>query len=101
MAKPYGLANQKMCYIQMPLNIGNSREQDKEQSEEWLVNTDPGVCISRVGECFVSHVEGPHPTITRFSTARIISLNLNSLLADKFKKKKKENEVCFGKGKKH
>ena len=29
----------KLCYIQMPLNIDKSWEQDKEQSEEWLVNT--------------------------------------------------------------
>ena len=27
----------------MLLNIEKSREQDKERSEEWLVNTDPGV----------------------------------------------------------
>ena len=26
----------------MPLNIEKSAEQDKEQSKEWLVNTDPG-----------------------------------------------------------
>ena len=45
LAKPYGLANQKLYYIQMPLNIGKSREQDKEQSKEWLVNTDYGLKI--------------------------------------------------------
>ena len=28
LAKPYGLANQKLCYIQMFLNIENSGEQD-------------------------------------------------------------------------
>ena len=34
---PYGLADQKLFYIQMPLNIEKSGEQDKEQSKEWLV----------------------------------------------------------------
>ena len=38
----YGLANQKLCYIQMLLNIEESGEQDQECSEEWLVNTGPG-----------------------------------------------------------
>ena len=42
MAKPYGLANQKLCYIQMLQNIENSLGHVKEHSEEWLVNTDPG-----------------------------------------------------------
>ena len=42
MAKPYALANQKLCYIQVPLNIEKSGEQDKEKSREWLVNTGPG-----------------------------------------------------------
>ena len=28
LAKPYGLANQKLCYIQMQLNIEKSVEQD-------------------------------------------------------------------------
>ena len=42
MAKLYGLANQKLCYIQMLLNIEKSREQGQERSEEWLMNTDPG-----------------------------------------------------------
>ena len=41
LAKPYGLANQKLRYIQMLLNIDKSVEQDKKRSEEWLVNTDP------------------------------------------------------------
>ena len=27
--KPYDLANQKFCYIQIPLNVEKSREQDK------------------------------------------------------------------------
>ena len=39
LAKPVGLANQKLRYIQMLLNIEKSVEQ--EPSEEWLVNTDP------------------------------------------------------------
>ena len=42
MAKLHGLANQKLCYIRMLLNIEKSGEQDKEHSEKWLVNTDPG-----------------------------------------------------------
>ena len=41
LAKPYGLANQKMCYIQMLLNIEKSGEWDKERSQERLVNTGP------------------------------------------------------------
>ena len=32
LAKPYILANQKLCYIQMLLNIEKSGEQDKERS---------------------------------------------------------------------
>ena len=39
--KPYGLANQKLCYIQMLLNKEKSREQDQEGCREWLVNTGP------------------------------------------------------------
>ena len=42
LAKPYGLANKKLCYIQMLLNIDKTGEQDLECSQEWLVNTDPG-----------------------------------------------------------
>ena len=41
LAKPDGLANQKLCCIQMLLNTEKSVEQDLERSEEWLVNTDP------------------------------------------------------------
>ena len=41
LAKPYGLANQKFCYIQMRLDIEKSGEWDKERSKEWLVNSDP------------------------------------------------------------
>ena len=41
MAKPYGLANQNLCYIQMLLNIEKSGEYVKERSREWLVNTRP------------------------------------------------------------
>ena len=40
LAKPYGLANQKLCYIQMIVKIEKFGEQDKERSQEWLVNTD-------------------------------------------------------------
>ena len=32
LAKPYGLANQKLCYIQIVLNIDQFWEQDKECS---------------------------------------------------------------------
>ena len=32
MAKLYGLVNQKLCYIQILLNIENSGEQNKERS---------------------------------------------------------------------
>ena len=32
LAKPYGLANQKLCYIQMLLNIEKFVEQDYEHS---------------------------------------------------------------------
>ena len=42
MAKPNGLANQKLCYIQMPLDIEKSGEQEKEQCKEWLVYMGPG-----------------------------------------------------------
>ena len=42
MAKPYSLANQKLCSIQMLLHREKSEEQDLECSEEWLLNTDPG-----------------------------------------------------------
>ena len=31
MAKPYGLANQELYYIQMPLNVENSGEQEKDR----------------------------------------------------------------------
>ena len=41
MAKPYGLANQKLWYIQMFLAIEKSGEEDKERSQKWFVNTDP------------------------------------------------------------
>ena len=41
MAKPYGLANQKLCDIQMLLNIELFGEFDFERSYELLVNTDP------------------------------------------------------------
>ena len=44
LAKPYGLANQKLCYIQMLLIKEISGEQAKERSQEWLVNVDPGHC---------------------------------------------------------
>ena len=37
MAKPYGLANQKLCYIQMLLTIEKSGEQDKESSIKRMV----------------------------------------------------------------
>ena len=37
----YGLANQKLCYIQMLLNIENSGEHYFERFEEWLVNMHP------------------------------------------------------------
>ena len=42
------LANQKLCYIQILLNIEKSGEQDQESSEEWLVNTNPGLVWGRV-----------------------------------------------------
>ena len=42
MAKPYGLANQKLHYSQMLLNIEKCGEWDKEHSQERLVNTSPG-----------------------------------------------------------
>ena len=32
----------------MLLTIEKSGEQDKECSQEWLVNTDPGFCVSAV-----------------------------------------------------
>ena len=38
--------NQKLCYIQMMLDIEKSGEQDKKRCEEWLVNTDPDLSIS-------------------------------------------------------
>ena len=34
MAKPYGLANQKLCYIQVLQNIEKFGEQDKERPED-------------------------------------------------------------------
>ena len=34
------LANQKLCYIQILLNIEKYGEYDKERSKEWLVNMD-------------------------------------------------------------
>ena len=43
LAKPYSLANQKLCCIQMLLNAEKSEEQDEECSQEWLVSTDPEV----------------------------------------------------------
>ena len=38
--KPYGLAN-KLCYIEMLLTLEKSGEQDRERTEELLVNRDP------------------------------------------------------------
>ena len=56
MAKPYRLANQKLCYIQMSLNINKGLENDREQSKEWLVNTDPGFLTPVLTQlCFQSH----------------------------------------------
>ena len=42
MAKPYGLANQKLCYVQIQLNIEKSGEKDSERCLQWLVNKEPG-----------------------------------------------------------
>ena len=42
LAKPYGLANQKLYYIQLWLNIEISGEQGREHAKEWLLNTGPG-----------------------------------------------------------
>ena len=39
MAKPFSMANQKLLYFQMPLNLIKYGEQDKEHSIELLVNT--------------------------------------------------------------
>ena len=44
MAKPYGLASQKLCYIQMLLDNNKNGEQDQKYSQEWLVNTVQGDC---------------------------------------------------------
>ena len=41
LAKPHGLANQKVCYIQVFLKIEKSGEKDKEHLIEWSVNRDP------------------------------------------------------------
>ena len=41
MAKPYGLANQKMYYIQIYKIL--EKKKDKEYSSEWLVNAGPGL----------------------------------------------------------
>ena len=43
----YGLANQKLCYVQMRRNTEKSGEQDWEHSKEWLVNTDQSSLIWR------------------------------------------------------
>ena len=41
--KPYGLANQKLCFIQMLLKVEKSREwKNQKRSKEWFVNTAPG-----------------------------------------------------------
>ena len=45
LAKPCGLANRKLCYIQMLLDIERIGEQDKERPKEWLANTDPDPCV--------------------------------------------------------
>ena len=37
---PYGLTNQKLCYIQMLLNIKKKIWRTRQKT--WLVNTDPG-----------------------------------------------------------
>ena len=42
MAKPYGLANQRLCYIWMLHIVEKSGEQDKECSKEKLVNSEYG-----------------------------------------------------------
>ena len=41
LAKPYGLANQKLCYS--TLKFTNLGEKDREFSWEWLMNTDASV----------------------------------------------------------
>ena len=43
LAEQNGLANQKLCYIQMLLNTEKSVKQDLKRSKEWLVKTDPEV----------------------------------------------------------
>ena len=45
LANPYGLTsqNQKLYNIQMLLIVETSGGQDKEFSQEWLVNTDPSL----------------------------------------------------------
>ena len=48
MAKPYGLANQKLCYVQMLLNVEKSGEQDQECSQECRLNTDPDQLFEKV-----------------------------------------------------
>ena len=71
LAKPYGLANQKVCCIQMLLNILKKKPFGT-RLEEWLVNTDSDQLVqsSQVGMyrdsfMFVEflHIEGffdPH-----------------------------------------
>ena len=41
LAKPYGLANQKLCYIQMLLDRDKSGEQDWERSKRMVVEYRP------------------------------------------------------------
>ena len=59
MAKPYGLANQKLCYIQIVRNIEKSGEHDLERTEEWSVNTDSGVKLELDFILYITECEKP------------------------------------------
>ena len=48
LVKPYGLANQKLCYFQMFLDIDKYRGQDKECSYEWYVKTDTELLFCQI-----------------------------------------------------
>ena len=54
LGKPY----QKLCYIEMFVNIEKSGEQDKERSEECLVNT--GTFSTNIAKTFLSDMYIQH-----------------------------------------
>ena len=61
MVKSYGLANQKLLYIQIILNVEKFGGQKLKRFKEWLVNTDPGWLFPGTND---SHCDRIHSSLT-------------------------------------